>query len=51
VFASTSILHPEVAAVIRRVFLFRYVFRELLSNVVFEESCSGDDFGLSCTGL
>ena len=23
----------------------------LLSNVVFEESCSGDDFGLNCTGL
>ena len=25
--------------------------RGLLSNVVFEESCSGDDFGLNCTGL
>ncbi|MEO2018858.1 MAG: hypothetical protein ABGZ53_31300, partial [Fuerstiella sp.] len=23
----------------------------LVANVVFEESCSGDDFGLNCTGL
>ena len=25
--------------------------RGLVANVVFEESCSGDDFGLNCTGL
>ncbi len=27
------------------------VSRGLVANVVFEESCSGDDFGLNCTGL
>jgi DnaJ-class molecular chaperone len=30
---------------------FKRVQKELLANVVFRESLSGDDFGLNCTGL